>query len=171
MGDRGRDALDMVDLGITINTHARPDFAVYGDIFSLIQLGYAHVDGKAIGIGNRQIGVLDHEFKNWGALVWGSEQKGSGAFDPTDPHQARPDQHELTERPRFDVGLLRLGESDNPPPAVQFLEVDRGFHLGWIGIFATVRPLDIIDFVLGWTTIDIIGDDLSKCPASTVTSN
>jgi hypothetical protein len=160
LGNRTHDALDMVDLGITINPEPGPEFSLYADFFSVLPIGYANVDGFAIGIGNRQIGIMRHEYKNWGLLVAGSEKKGSGKFNPADPHQARPDQRDLTERPRFANGLLRLPFTAEPPPGLQFLEADRGYHLGWIGVFAAVRPVDIIDFVLGFATIDILGDDI-----------
>lgn len=157
--DRGNDAMDMVDIGITVNDRWKPQFGLYLDFFSLLPLGYSRVEAKSIGIGNSQIGLLDFEHASWGALAWGSEKKGSGTFNPLDPHQARSDQTGETARPRYNAGIARLRAEDNPPPTLQFFECDRILHLGWIGFHATVRPLDIFDFILGWTTIDILGDD------------
>jgi hypothetical protein len=29
----------------------------------------------------------------------------------------------------------------------------------WLGLHLGFNPLELIDFILGWTTIDIFGDD------------
>ena len=159
MGDRGRDFLDITDFGITVTDKAQPDFGVYLDFFNITPLGYSMIDGKVLGWGNRQIGWLDYHDHNWGALVWGSEQKGTGAFVPRDPHQTRLDQVDAKAPPRFNAGIARLIAQDNRPPWLQFIECDRGIHLGWIGVHLTFRPFETIDFLLGWTTLDVMGDD------------
>jgi len=159
LSNRGRDALDIMDIGITFNNDLKPRFGLYIDFFNILPLGYSNVEGKSFGIGNRQIGLLDFQHKSWGVIAWGSEQKGSGEFNPQDPHQARPDQAGESQRPRFNTGIVRMASEDNAPPVLQFLECDRVLHLGWIGIHATMRPFDIIDFILGWTTLDIMKDD------------
>ena len=157
--NRGLDALDIVDVGVTFTDKTSPDFAIFADFFSITPVGYSRIDGKVFGIGNRQIGWLDYEDRCWGVLLWGSEKKGSGKFNPKDPHQARVDQQDLKTRPRFNTGILRMSLQDNLPPLLQFLECDRCVHLGWIGVHATIRPFDLLDFILGWTTLDILGDD------------
>lgn len=156
---RGNDALDIIDIGITVNDKWSPDFGIYADFFSITPIGFCRIDGKELGIGNRQIGWLDYIDKSWGVLLWGSELKGAGKFNPTDPHQARKDQRNLETRPRFNTGIVRMSMEDNLPPLLCFFECDRGVHLGWIGLHFTLRPVDLIDFVLGWTTLDILGDD------------
>jgi len=162
MQDRGNDALDVLELGLTVNKDSKPQLGFYFDFFSLFPLGYAKVEGTAFGLGNRQAGKLDYLNNSWGVVVWGSEEKGIGIFDPRNPHQARPDQADLEEWPQYNVGLPRLIIEDNPPPDLHFFECNRGIHLGWIGFYMNVRPLDIIDFILGWTTIDMLGDDESR---------
>ena len=162
MVDRGHDAQDILDIGIVVSDDLRPEFGLYLDFFSVLPIGYADVEGKSFGMGNRQMGMLDFEHRSWGTIVWGSEQKGSGEFDPGDPHQARPDQADETERPRFNAGLPRVMAEDEDPPALQYLECDRVLYLGWIGIHATIRPFDIFDFLLGWTTLDMMGDDVAQ---------
>jgi hypothetical protein len=158
MRDRGHDAMDIIDIGVTVNDKPMPRFALYFDFFNILPLGFSNVDGKVLGMGNRQAGFMDFEHQNWGVLAVGKEQKGSGVFNPNDPHQARPDQKDLTERPRYDVGFVGVG-GEEPPPDMQFLECDRALHLGWIGLHATMRPIDLLDFVFGWFTIDMMGDD------------
>ena len=159
MRDRGNDALDIMDIGVVINKDSKPQLGLYIDFFSLTPLGYANVEGTAYGIGQRELGKMDFANQNWGTLLWGSERKVLGQFNPHDPHQARPDQRQLTEPARYDTGIISIAKGDDPPPGLHFVECNRVLYLGWLGLYMTMRPLDIIDFVLGWTTLDILGDD------------
>lgn len=158
MQKRGHDAMDIIDIGLTVNDGLTPRFGLYLDFFNSLPIGYSTVDGKLLGMGNRQLGLLDYKHRSWGLLTVGQEQKGAGPFNPTDPHQARPDQMDVTERPEFDVGLAGR-DGDEPPPHLQYFECDRVLHLGWIGIQATIRPFDLFDFLLGWANVDILHDD------------
>ena len=157
--DRGNDAMDIIDVGVSVNDRIKPQFALYFDFFNVIPFGYSNVDGKSLAIGKREIGFLDHQYHNWGVLAVGEELKGTGAFNPHDLHLVRPDQADLVERPQYDVGFVGAFSGEQSPPKRQFMECDRGLHLGWIGIHATMRPVDLIDFILGWTTLDIMQDD------------
>jgi hypothetical protein len=157
--NRGNDACDILDIGITVTDKWQPDFALYVDLFSVLSVGVSSIDGKFLGWSNRQIGWLDYTDKSWALLVWGSEKEGAGEFNPHDPHQVRADQSDLTERPKFNTGIVRIIAEDNAPPPFKFFECDKVVHIGWIGIQAPCRPLEIVDFILGWTTLDIMGDD------------
>ncbi len=156
---RGRDALDIMDIGITVTDKWSPDFSLYADFFQITPIGYTSIDGKVLGIGNRQIGLLNYENNSWGILLGGSDRKGSGAFNPEDPRQVRADQRDASERPRFNTGVVRMIAEGNAPPTPTFFECDRGIHLGWIGFHFSLRPLDLLDFILGWSTLDILEDD------------
>lgn len=156
---RGNDALDMVDLGITVTTHVKPDFALYIDFFNVTPIGYSSVNGKLLGMCNRQGGWLDYNSKDWGVLPYGQEKHGTEWLNTQDPYQVRPDQKDITERPKYDVGFVGTFTGDNPPPKMQFIECNRMFHLGWIGIVLNLRPAEMLDFILGWTTLDIVSDD------------
>lgn len=168
LANRGRDAIDIVDIGLTVSK--KPGFALYVDFFNITPVAVSHVDGTYLGIGNRQFGALDHKDRAWGALLWGSEQVNTGEFDPDNPHlispgkvrQMREAGEPLPEQaPRYNVGLVRMVAQDNSPPGPTFLSCRRTIHLGWIGIHNIMRPIDLLDFILGWTTIDIVGDDVS----------
>ena len=150
MQHRGEDALDILDVGITISNHARPDFALFVNFWNILPLGYAHVDGKLIGIGNGQAGVLDFAHRDsWGVLLWGAEER-SVADDVTTPPGPQ----------RYAQGALRLAlGAENTPPAHQYFDCDRTLHLGWIGIHLRIKLDDLADFILGWTTLDIMHDD------------
>jgi len=156
---RGNDAADIVNLGITVTPRLKPEFAFYFDFFSLTPIGYANLDNKMFGIFNRNYGLMDYEEESYGAVVYGREMKVAGEFNPKDPHQAHTDQTDVKERPKFDIGLGGITSGENPPPPLHYLECDRAVHLGWIGIRNTMRPFDLVDFVLGWTGLDIMGDD------------
>jgi len=159
--NRANDAMDILDVGITINNKVKPDFALFLDAFALTPLGFSSVDGKILGVNNRRIGWQDHTDHSWGILLVGSEKKGSGKFNPADPHLARADQRNQTTWPRFDKGLVGLVFGKSRSPWTPFVQWDRAVHLGWVGVYLICRPVDVADFVLGWTTLDIMGDDLA----------
>lgn len=162
MQNRKNDLADIVDLGITVNG-GKPQFGLFLDFFNITPLGWSNLHVTNIGLQNRSFGVMPYENKSWGLLLTGKELRGaSDNFNPLDPHQARPDQKNLTKRPAFDSGFISLAKGTNTPPVVQYGTCNRGLHLGWIGLHATLRPIDLIDFVLGLTTLDIAGDDLVK---------
>ena len=158
--NRANDLMDPVQVGITVTDKLAPDAGLFIDFFSLVPTGFSSVDGKVLGIGNRQIGWLEYRDHSWGVVVWGSEKWGTGKFNPKDPHQARPNQANETDWPVFYDGVVRLMRGENPPPLLQFFMCDRILHVGWLGIHARLSPLDVVDFLLGWTTLDLMGDDL-----------
>ena len=163
MRNRINDALDIVDIGITVTPRQEPDFAIFLDFFNFLPLGYADVNGKILGLGNRQAGWNDYEMQAWGVLAWGEKKLGTGKFNPLDPHQARINQRDLTARQKYDAGFIGSFAGKNPPPELWFMDCGpRIIHLGWIGLMETSRWADLIDFILGWTTLDILRDDIEK---------
>lgn len=160
--NRFNDFQDMAEMGISVNNKLTPQFGLYFDFFNILPFGYSNVDGKTIGWGNRQGGWVNHIDKNWGVIGWGKEQRGIGKINPSDPHIARPDQKDLKEYPTYNVGPVKMITDKNVPPIAQFFECNRVLHLGWIGVYLYLRPVDILDFIIGWTTLDIMGDDLVK---------
>jgi hypothetical protein len=150
LANRGRDALDIFDVGILVSDHVRPDFAAFMTFWNLFPMGYAHVDGKLIGIGGGRAGIQDFQHVNsWGMLVWGAEQHAVGdlAADAGAPQ-------------RHDQGWLRLalGAEHKPPPHTYY-DCDRTFVLGWIGLHLRIKLDDLADFVTGWAGMDIMHDD------------
>jgi hypothetical protein len=148
MKDRGNDALDMFDIGITVSKE--PHFAVYGGFQSLLALGYADVDGKLIGLGQRQFGVLDMRYNAAGSLLEGYEQFAYGdKYDPSDP--ASP--------PKRGAGLGLL-YYETPKSFTEALQCAKFVHLFWIGVDVDCKIGEVFDFLLGWTTLDIGNDDV-----------
>jgi hypothetical protein len=162
MRDRGNDALDIFDIGFTVTDKCEPDFALYADLPGRTPIGGACVEGKLFGIGDRQIGYMKYRNSSWGAIAWGSEFQGCGDFNANDTYQAREDQRNLKERPRFNTGFVNMIQNDNTPPLLPFFTCDKIIHIGYIGFLANCRPVELVDFILGWTTLDIVCDDLSN---------
>lgn len=150
MGNRGRDALDIFDVGVLVSDHVEPDFAAFLNFWNLFPLGYAHVDGKLIGIGGGRAGIQDfRHLHSWGVLGWGAEERAVGKLPPR------------TEAPpRYDQGFVRLAlGAEDKPPGHQYFDCDRTFHLGWIGVHLRIKLDDLADFILGWSGLDIMNDD------------
>lgn len=173
MAKRGHDAADIFEVGLTVSK--KPQIAIHPvDYFNSIALGYSNVEGTYIGIGGRTVGVMPFKDKaSWGALFWGRENLSIGDFDTNDPHLVwRQEMDALraegkplpVAKPEYSKGLVSLINYRHSPPPITYVQCRRNVHLGWIGIHASLRPLDIIDFILGWTTWDILGDDNPPAP-------
>lgn len=165
MKNRGNDAMDMAGFGVTVNKNLKPQFRLYANLF-VVPLGYGNVDDATlIGWGNRNIGIHDFEAHEWGALLTGEEVYGVGPFNPADFRQVSPVYKKNSpdapdERPEYKVGMLPLILDKEPRNWAKYVECNKGFHLGWIGLYFPCRPLDMVDFLVGWTTIDILNDDV-----------
>lgn len=84
-----------------------------------------------------------------GLLLWGREQFAyRDQFDPEDP--------ETPESWRTGVIGLAMGPRPKKPNVMYCPKV---LHLGWVGIALNCHLPELADFVLGWTTLDIMGDD------------
>lgn len=147
LGNRGRDALDVFDAGILVSDHARPDFAAFLNFWNILPAGYAHVDGRLIGVGGGRVGLLDFQHRDsWGVVAWGAEQHTAG-----EPGAVPA---------RYDQGFARLAlGAERRPPGHQYFDCDRTFHLGWIGLHLRIKLDDLADFILGWAGADIMNDD------------
>ncbi len=150
MARRGNDALDIFDVGVLVSDHVRPDLAAFVNFWNVLPLGYAHVDGKLIGIGGRRAGILKfRHLDSWGVLAWGAEQRAVGEPEPG-----------MEGPPRYDQGFVRLAlGAEHKPPGHQYFDCDRTFHLGWIGVHLRIKLDDLADFITGWAGLDIMGDD------------
>jgi len=148
---RGEDLLDMMDIGITWST--KPGFAAYYDLTPFVPIGVSYVDGHFVGVGGGQVGVMRHFQKNIGVVVWGQEEVGFGpGFDKNKP--------ETVDFQRVGAigvaqGLAegRLPRPDYFPTCLHYI------HLGYVGAVGNLRYLQMLDFLLGWTTLDICFDD------------
>ena len=144
---RGEDLLDMMDFGVTYSTEL--GFAAYYDLTPFIPIGYGNVDGYFIGVGGGQVGHMRHYEKSLGVMLYGKEEVGFGeGFDKDKPETVNAAK----------VGLL--GAIEGPVPGPDYFPTClHYFHFGYVGGVWNLRYLQMLDFMLGWTTLDICFDD------------
>lgn len=147
LSDRGNDALDIFDVGLTVTSE--PRLAAYCGFQSLIAIGYSDVDGKMIGIGDRRVGVIDFRHNAAGIVLEGYEQLGVGSnFDLSD--------EDSPVKRGIGLGLIYGGYPDSFMGA---LNCPKFVHIGFIGCNMNCKLGELVDFLLGWTTLDIANDD------------
>ena len=161
--DRGNDALDIVDLGFTFSK--KPQFSAYvnAPFVALVPIGYGNVDARFVGIGGGKAAWLSPHFeRSAGLLLWGREEL---TFEHTRADLAAMDETERRKAAEFhQVGvggvILGLAGVYGPPPKPKDLfACPHYLHLGWFGVVGTARYWEMLDFLVGWTTLDITGDD------------
>ena len=149
--NRGRDAAEMFDIGLTFS--AKPQIGLYVNCPMIVPIGFGHVDGYYAGVGGGKVGVMEHQQRNVGALFWGYE-KNSWQDSAKDGKKAQEDQP---------VGLLAIARGERGEEPFR-LSCKHYLHLGWVGITANISWLEIPDFFLGWFLIDLSGDDETDDP-------
>jgi hypothetical protein len=147
MGDRGRDALQMADLGVMVSE--KPYGAFYMCGLGIISLGAGKCDGYFYGWGGDRVGVTRHYYRTLGLGPWSYSEVGWGDnFDPAKPETLE----------QWYAGLI--GWIAKPPRRPAYgISCIHYIHLGWVGLGANVRYGEIADFLLGWVGYDLCGDD------------
>lgn len=143
---RWEDALDMIDVGVTFTK--TPQIAVYKACSPVFAFGYGKVDGSFLGLGGGQVGLLRHHLEGIGLALWGEQKVAFGEFDLDDLKTLN---HQRS-------GPLGKKSAPYPGPEYMLCCVDH-LHLGWVGIVANARWLQMADFALGWFGADICNDD------------
>ena len=143
---RREDALDMVDVGVTLST--TPQLAIYKACAPLFTIGYGDLEADFMGLGGGKFGRMRHFHEGLGLALWGRQKIAFGEYDREDPET-------------FDYdGSGPLGMVSGPFPGPDYmLCCVQHLHLGWVGVVFNARWLQMIDFALGWTTLDICYDD------------
>lgn len=143
---RGQDAMEVMDLGVTVSK--QPGFALFYDFIPVIPIGVGYVDGYFVGMGGGKVGAMKHYEKSYGAILWGQEEVGFGVYEKDSP--------ESLDFQR--TGLIGVVQGPVPGPDYM-ISCPHYVHLGWIGVVASPRYLQMLDFILGFTTLDICHDD------------
>ncbi|HPD17498.1 MAG TPA: hypothetical protein PLE19_21385 [Planctomycetota bacterium] len=76
LGNRVKDALECVDLGVTVSDKAQ--FSFYAAFMSAVPFGYGHVEGTFVGVGGGDIGAMRIYYSHYGLGVYGRERTGWG---------------------------------------------------------------------------------------------
>jgi hypothetical protein len=149
---RGQDALEMIDLGISVTK--TPQLGLYWNSLDVLVAGYAKLDGWFVGWGGNQIGVTRMHVRAWGFL-WGYQEIGWGDYDLKDKKTLYIDSGGL---PGFVTSAIPGFEPKNipayTPACVHFFP-----HIAYVGIVWNARWWEIIDFIVGFSGVDLSGDD------------
>lgn len=143
--DRGRDALQILDLGVTWS--GRPSFAAFLDC--PLPLGYSHIDGHFAGLRAGDVAATPYHQHAYGLLVWGRE---SAAFCKENSEQA------LADPPKSEAGRL-ASSHDTGASVCCSTSCLNTIHIGFLGLAFEDHPLQLLDFALGWFGVDIDKDD------------
>ena len=143
---RGRDALDMFDIGFTFSKKLQ--FGIYANCPFIAPGGYSNVDATYVGLGGGKFGVMEQHQKALGLVLWGREaiewgEQGTDASASAGAHGVGP------------LGLATdaEGNPDYKPQCAHY------FHLGFVGVTGNLNYKEWGDFFLGWLGLDICHDD------------
>lgn len=147
--ERGSDALDILDLGVTWSK--KPYLSVYGCAVGIASAGAGHFEGRFAGVGGGRLGVSPHYHRVLGLAAWSYEEVGWEGYDASKPETL------YIQHPGIVGWLAFLPRKPAYAPACL-----HSLHLGYVGVVANLRYLELLDFLLGWTTLDIACDDGGK---------
>jgi hypothetical protein len=146
MENRGDDLSEVIDVGVT--TSAKPQFSTYCGFFNLVSLGYSNFEGCIHGLVGGEAGTQLATHDTWGLLIYGKEEL---AYAPA-PDDVAPQ----TEPWGVGLGLAEYGA----PPNSQIANCPKLLHLGWVGLTLNCKFGELADFLVGFTTVDIMDDDV-----------
>jgi len=143
---RVQDALDMADLGLTFSK--KPKLAAFKGCAGAVSLGFGDVEGYFIGLGDGKLGVTPFSHEGLGLALWGKHKTRFGEVSKDDAG--------ILDFQK--TGILGLADGpivgpDQEPACIQQV------HVGWAGVVANAKWLQVADFLLGCTGIDICFDD------------
>jgi len=144
---RTEDFAEMFDIGLTFTK--KPSLAVYGCGASVVSLGFSNIDGVCLGMAGGQLGAIRHRNVCYGEGLWGREAMLWGG--------GRSARRYGQNQGLFGVlSSRRLPGPAYCPACVHFL------HVGFMGVVLNARYAEMLDFILGLTTLDIACDDGRK---------
>ena len=142
---RAQDFLDIPEVGITVTT--TPQIGLYWNSLDLLVAGYCDLDGTFIGWAGRHGVVVPIRSQCYGLIVSREHVQWGDA-------PARERYGGLAGLPGIAAGIAEDGHPLDSPACVHFIP-----HIGYVGLVWNLRWGQIVDFVVGWTTIDLDGDD------------
>ncbi|NLW49723.1 MAG: hypothetical protein GXY85_02625 [Candidatus Brocadiaceae bacterium] len=145
---RGEDLLDLGDFGVTLSI--KPGLALYANGVSVSPGGLSYVDGYFLGLGGGRLGFTRHYQRCWGLFVLGHETHAWGDFNKGDPTTLNRQYVGVLGLPTFAILQSRPAYM---PSCIHYL------HVGFFGVVANARYMEMLDFMLGWAYIDLARDD------------
>ena len=155
--DRVTDAAEIIDLGVT--TSEMPRFSLYADGFSVLPVGWSNFDGAFAGLAAGYPGLSSAVHRSEGLIVYGTEQI---AYDP---HYFNNDEPEYA--PEWRTGIIGFMNGPLPPDKMLF-SFPIQLHVAWLGAAFNFKPVESVDFILGFALIDIANDDVGPTRRDTV---
>lgn len=153
--NRWSDVGDVIDVGFTFSK--KPQFALFYDFIPVVPIGFGWVDGYFTGLGGGKVRDFSpHWERSFGLVLWGQEDL---SFEYSLEELQEMPQEEREDVMNFQrTGLF--GMVQGPFPDQDYLiSCPHYIHIGWIGVVASPRYLQMLDLVVGFTTIDIGADD------------
>lgn len=153
--NRWSDVGDVIDLGVTFSEE--PQIALFYDFIPVIPIGYGRVDGYYAGLGGGRARLGSGHFeRSYGLILWGQEEL---TFEKTLAEVEALPEHERNKLLDFQrTGLIGMVQGPFPGPNY-LISCPHYIHIGWIGVVGTPRYLQMLDLVVGFTTLDIGFDD------------
>lgn len=145
MRNRGNDFSEIIDAGVTVSPE--PQFSLYAGFLTVFSLGYSNMDGVFYGLQKGDWGAYEARHDAVGLLLYGWEEF---AYEP------RPALLQPSDEP-WGTGFGLISRRAAEPN--QFMNCPKMLHFGPVGITVNCKFVEIVDFLVGLTTIDIVGDD------------
>jgi hypothetical protein len=150
LADRGRDAAQIADIGLTVSSKPYAAFYVCGA--GIVAFGAGKFDGQFLGWGGDKFGMQRHYFRTLGLGPWSYSEVAWG--DDYDPAKAETLQ-------QWYAGII--GWIAEPPRRPAYgISCIHYLHLGWFGLGFNIRYAEIADLLMGFSTYDLCGDDGGK---------
>ncbi len=140
------DAKEMGDFGVTWSK--KPYVSVHACLLGLASIGGGRMEGQFAGVGGGKAGVMRHYHRNVGLLAWSYSELAWRDFDVT-----KPDTLEA-----FHIGPVGWLQHPQRQPPYAFA-CTKYLHLGYVGLVNNLRFAEMADFLAGWATLDLAGDD------------
>lgn len=149
---RWQDTLDVMEFGVTQSDESQ--FALYFGTTHLFAIGQSSLRGTMYGLGNSQFGQHELVSDSWG---WGF--LGEDVYEVASGGATVPE----TDLAKYDTGILGL-VFGRAAGLYKGLHSPFVLHLGWGGLMANLKGAEAVDWLLGWTTLDLMRDDTGTRP-------
>lgn len=168
--NRAEDAMDIIDFGFTFSKEPYLNLFVDAPFVTTQPIGGGYLDGYFLGLGQGKLSLFAPcHFENWGFILYGEETVSYDGHSDNlaSLDKAGEDRALQFSREFFYTGLVGIGKGlaegrywQEPGRTMKYIGTcPHNFHLGWFGIVATPRYWDMLDLIVGFTTLDLSQDD------------